>query len=299
MILAATPDRPVLRWHGGKWRLASWIIGHLPPHVCYVEPYGGAGSVLLRKPPSAIEVLNDADQRLVGFFRTLRQRPDELLRAIELTPYARAEFEQAFQVHPNPVEDARRVFVLCWQGRSRGMGEWRTGWRYEIGGKRVSGAVDDFRTDHLATVVARLKHVQLECDDAAAVIGRYDAPTTLFYMDPPYVWATRSKRTSRPTARYAVELDEAAHRALAGQLHRLAGMAVLSGYPSELYAELYERVGWRRVERVSQTDHGKRIECLWLNPAAAAALNGQLRLWLDDTCGSEHGCQPAAEGGSQ
>jgi 5'-nucleotidase len=37
-----TPTRPVLRYHGGKWRLAPWILTFLPPHRSYVEPFGGA-----------------------------------------------------------------------------------------------------------------------------------------------------------------------------------------------------------------------------------------------------------------
>lgn len=263
--------RPVLKWHGGKWRIAPWIIGNLPPHLCYVEPFGGAASVLLRKPPSKIEVLNDADQRLVRFLRTLRDRPDELIRAIDLTPWSRVEFDASFEPADDPIEDARRVYVCCWQGRSRGLGEWKTGWRYEVTGNRNGRCVGDWSSDHLGAIVARLKRVQIECDDAAAVIARYDAPSTLSYIDPPYVWATRSKHTSKPTARYRVELDDDGHRSLAGLLHSVAGMVVLSGYPSPLYAELYETAGWQRIDRTSLTDHGERVESLWLNPAAAAA----------------------------
>jgi DNA adenine methylase len=91
--------RPVLRAHGGKWRIAPWILGHLPAHRIYVEPYGGGASVLLRKERSYAEIYNDLDGEIVNFFRVLRdpEQAGRLLELLELTPFAREEFELSYQ----------------------------------------------------------------------------------------------------------------------------------------------------------------------------------------------------------
>ncbi len=257
--------RSALRWYGGKWRLAPWIIGHFPPHVAYCEPYGGAASVLLRKPPSKIETWNDLNSRLVSFFRTLREREQDLVRAIELTPYAREEYELAHQQADDPLEDARRFYVLTHQGRAgAGSGRHRSGWRYERNDNRTGGPVaDEFTAKQLPAVAARLKHVQIEHDDAPAVITRYDTPATLFYVDPPYVGSTRS----HAWAHYVHELSDDDHRALAAQLHQVAGMVALSGYPSALYDELY--ADWHQVRCMATVESSANVpEVLWLSPAA-------------------------------
>jgi len=67
-----TPARPVLRYHGGKWKLAPWIIAQMPPHRIYVEPFGGAASVLMRKSRVYAEVYNDRWDSVVNVFRVLR-----------------------------------------------------------------------------------------------------------------------------------------------------------------------------------------------------------------------------------
>jgi DNA adenine methylase len=101
----AAPRRALLRYFGGKWAIAPWVISRLPPHRVYVDPFGGAASILLRKPKSKIEVYNDLDEEIVTIFRVV-QDPEScraLIRRLRRVPYARREFEQAFRASADPV----------------------------------------------------------------------------------------------------------------------------------------------------------------------------------------------------
>jgi DNA adenine methylase len=106
--------RPPLRYHGGKWRLAPWIISHFQPHTTYTEVYGGGASVLIQKPRSYAEIYNDLDDQVVNFFRVLRNplTADQLRQVCELTPYSRKEFNEAYDVTDDPVEQLPAVRVL-------------------------------------------------------------------------------------------------------------------------------------------------------------------------------------------
>ena len=88
--------RPIVRYHGGKWRLASWILRHLPQHRVYVEAFGGGASVLLQKPRSHAEVYNDLDGEIVNLFRVARDHGEALAVMCELTPFSRDEFAAAY-----------------------------------------------------------------------------------------------------------------------------------------------------------------------------------------------------------
>lgn len=103
--------RPPVRYPGGKWRIGKWIIDKFPPHLTYVEPYCGGASVLFQKQPSYFEVINDLDGSVVNFFRVLRTRPQALIRAIDMTPFAREEYELSFLPCEDELENARRFYV--------------------------------------------------------------------------------------------------------------------------------------------------------------------------------------------
>lgn len=259
------PTRPALRYHGAKWRLAPWILAHLPEHYCYVEPFGGGAGVLLQKQPSSIEVYNDLNGAVVNFFRVLRDQPDSLIRAIELTPFSRAEFDEAHEPTADPLEAARRFYVLSWQGHGAPTADWNTGWRC-IKDVKHPGVNRWNSTDHLWIVAARLKLLQVDNEPASSVIERFDDARTLFYCDPPYVHSTRGLWRLGSYGKQH-EMTDADHRGLAEQLHGVKGMVVISGYPSPLYEELYG--DWHRVSCQAATRDNSKIatECLWLSPA--------------------------------
>lgn len=271
--------RPALRYFGGKFRLAPWVIAHFPEHLCYVEPFGGAMGVLLRKDPATFEVYNDLDGEVVNFFRMLREQPDELIRLITFTPYSR--FEQSLSFEPtdelSDLERARRLYVRCWQSHGGGRTQWRTGWRYQVGNARGRSTLVDWnQTDHLWPIVNRLKAVQIENDDALRVIKRFDRPETLFYVDPPYLMSTRSIRWGKKA--YTCEVDDDYHRQLGEALGSIQGMALVSGKPSPMYEELF--AGWRRVQRTTPTDFNSfTVEALWISPNADKRLK-QLMLGI-------------------
>jgi DNA adenine methylase len=264
---------PALRYFGGKWRLAPWIIERLPPHRIYVEPFGGAASVLIRKPPSEVEVYNDLNHDVANLFQILRDETAraDLMEVLRLTPYSREEYESALVGRPaDPVERARRLVVRTHMSVDKHPTIRRKS-GFDIRALpnvcRSYPATWTNYVDGLERVVERLRLVLIESVDAFEAIKRYDKEHTLFYCDPPYLHSTRGER---PEAYGEYELSRAGHVRLAEVLRGLAGVAVVSGYRCGLYDELY--AGWTRHDRTAQGNFGKRHkESLWVSPGAKPA----------------------------
>jgi len=259
--------RPVVRYYGGKAALAPWIIAHMPPHLVYVEPFGGGAAVLLQKAPAATEVYNDLDGELVNLFRVLRDpgQGERLARLVELTPFAREEFVAAYEATNDPVERARRLLVRSHLGYGgEGTCGRKTGFRQLARSRQLRGthpAVDWARFPAaLRDIVRRCESVVIEHCDALALVARYDGPDTVYYVDPPYLKGLRTGRGHL----YPHDLEDDDHVSLAAALKRLDGTVLLSGYQSGLYEELY--ADWHREERWSVVQGGgRRCEVLWMN----------------------------------
>lgn len=265
-------NRPLVRYHGGKWKLAPWIISFFPEHRVYVEPYGGGGSVLLRKERSYAEIYNDLDGEIVNLFKVARDHSNELINACQLTPFARDEFVLSYEPTKDPIEQARRTLVRSFMGfGSASVSKQKSGFRANSNRSGTTPAHDWANyPDALKETVKRLSGVVIENRAATDCIKHHDSTNTLVYVDPPYVKSTRYMKNN--THCYRHEMDDSDHEKLAELLHTVKGMVILSGYPCDLYDKhLYK--DWHRVERQAFADGARdRTEVIWMNKSSVKAL---------------------------
>ncbi|PJC85322.1 DNA methyltransferase [Vibrio sp. HA2012] len=264
-------NAPAIRYHGGKFRLAPWIIEHFPEHKCYTECFGGAGNVLLRKPRSYAEVYNDVDLDVVNLFSVLRdpELNQKLREVCVLTPYSREEFELALEHTDEPLERARRTVVRATMGFAATTSA--SGFRIDTKRKYATAMhLWSLYPDNLSAVGKRFSTVLIENRPAIDVLKKHDAVDTLHYCDPPYMPETRVKGNRS----YKHEMTIAEHEELLQCLRNLKGYVVLSGYESELYNDIL--TGWTKDTKQSRISGGrgtkKRTECLWVSPSCAEAL---------------------------
>lgn len=251
-----------LRWFGGKYNLSKWIINQFPPHRCYVEPFGGSGAVLLRKPISAVEVYNDINELLINFFKCLKNDPKTLLSEIVFLPYSRQLHDRIKEMtHTNvwPHDIAVKAAMwFYWQYSSfSGVpgGGWSHGW------ERNKAIYLNNMIGRLFTIAMRLKRVQIEHRDFKLIFKIYDSKDTFFYCDPPYIGVRDRYAKSQFTIQD--------HKDLAIILNKIKGKACTSYYPHPFVDNAYRK--WRRLEKQvkesasSSLKKGKRTELLLMN----------------------------------
>ncbi|MDF2573040.1 MAG: methyltransferase [Sporomusa sp.] len=261
---------PVLRWPGSKWRLSDWIVSRIPPHEVYVEPFFGSGAIFFSKKPSETETINDLDGNVVNLFKTIRENSLELAALIEMTPWSRAEYNYVRDNEPtgDPLEDARRFLVRCWQGFGAKT-SCRTGWAFDRTGTVYKPQLWQKLPKRILDIADRLKNAQIECLPGVELIKEHNRKNTLIYVDPPYIVSTR-----RNSKLYAIEMgEEKQHIELLTALNNHQGPAIISGYPSKLYSDALE--GWEMHTNKARTEKGiAATEVIWLNPKAAMYTGG-------------------------
>ncbi len=251
---------PILKYPGAKNRLAPWIVSHIPKHDVYLEPYFGSGGVFFAKDPSRIETINDLDCNVVNFFKVIREYPDEFIKQLKLTPYAREEYRRAFVVEEEDdiIERARKFAIRCWQGFGCSN-------RYQNGFRTSQQSTSPCTTkqwksfvDVIPEVAERLMHAQIECKTAIQLLDMYNTKDVFIYLDPPYLPEIRKKY------QYVHEMTHENHVELLERIVDHPGKILISGYESSLYMDILS--DWYCTSISTRAEKGvQRREYLWGN----------------------------------
>lgn len=257
--------KTILKYPGAKNRLADWICEYIPSHDVYLEPYFGSGAVFFNKVPARIETINDLDKNVVNYFRVLREKPEELIDQLKLTPFSRDEYYDAcnnYSENDSDIEKARKFVVRCWQGFGCS-NLYRNGFRSSQQ-KNSPETTKEWLgiPERLIEANKRLLHAQIENLTAEELIKRYNTNDVFIYCDPPYLHGTRKNYL------YKHEMSDNQHEELLSLLSNHPGKVLLSGYDNDLYNSYL--TGWNKFQKKTQAEAGiPRVETLWMNYEAA------------------------------
>ncbi len=287
--------RPAFPWMGGKGWLVKKIADRLPRKARYVEPFAGAAAMLLALPPSPVEVLNDRNRDLIGFYRVMQEDRlrTALLDRLQWTPYARDEYARALGLlnssEDDPIIRAWAFFLVSNASFSGGGQSGLTEKRFATSTQRSQGRRMNYHIEGLPALAQRLKDVVIENRDAIDLLDQYDSPDTLFFLDPPYYPDTRNIRHERSRGTYAGgEMDAVQHLELLAMCRRLKGFVALCGYAHDDYDDALLPFGWKTLSFPRKalsslhrdTDQSQREERVWINSRLAGHLDGRQQITM-------------------
>ena len=271
-------------YYGGKATMLKALLPQLEtPHAVFADVFFGGGSVLLNKKPVNVEIVNDASEQVIAFWRVLRERPQELMRAIDRTPPGEAALNEIKNAPPtkDEVEIARRFYC----GTQLSMNCKPGALSIAVGA--AVAYCGSRRKARLAKVVRRLRDVHIWNTDACRLIKRmapmayrlkgcnvHDRPgQVLFYLDPPYAADTRTTSCRDYLVDYGKETSAAFHSRLLDCVLEHAGRGFkfcISGYHNAEYDKRlagFHCVEYSKAVSASAIKGRQRraAECIWRN----------------------------------
>lgn len=308
-------SRAPFQWYGGKGNMVAKLRPLIPAHRTYVEPFCGAASMLFAKEPAAVETINDLDSGVAGFFRVLRDQPDEFMRLARLSEYGRELYNECRATWQDETDPVRRAWRWWYVASTSFGGRWGGSFGTVVtrSNRGMAGTCSILQSrveDVLPVCIERLRHVQIENTDALTVIDRYCTKDGFCYCDPPYVGETRAADgyDNRNAAGHDMR-ETHDHVELVNVLLAAPGAVLVSGYAHQVYEPLID-AGWGRIDwqtsccaagrthatgirgSGSATAKQARVESVWLNPKlqaligplAYACLGSNARIFGRDVC---------------
>lgn len=274
-------------YFGGKFTYIDDIYPYFPlekhfSHMC--ELFGGSGVLSINYKPNKplIRTINELNGDITNFFKILRDRHQELIEVLLLTPVSEQEYLNCFEYCEDDLERARRFYVRVRQSFF-GLGAQRKnkGWHMakskanSNGGESVSKWNNSIpKLMEVAELLA--SNFQIINSDYTSAIDRVDTASSFFYADPPYPYITRSSSND-----YKYEFSDQDHVELSKRLHAIKGYAMISSYESDLYSNLYSDWNFIKLpKKLNGIRTKQQHECIWFNYPLELTVKQQLTLNL-------------------
>ena len=247
-----------IRYNGAKSKQLDFIYDCFPPRTdydCFVDLFGGGGSVILNATPTKKDIYNDINEEIVNFFSVLREEGSKLMEMLRLTPYSRAEYDEAFIYDPNDdsVEMARKTAIKA-QFAYGGKGGGFKAFEREVS---ITKMYHNW-IDGLEFIIKRFQNITIENMDALKLLKKVDAKSTLVYIDPPYIGSDN----------YEHNYSKKNHLKLLETIVKCDSMVIISGVPSSLYDEYLH--DWVKIDKLVSNSSFKsksnRMDILWIKP---------------------------------
>lgn len=257
-------------YFGGKFTYTDDIYPYFPTdfsHMCELFAGSAAISLNYKSEKPLVKTLNEINGDVTNFFLVLRDKQQELIEKLLLTPVSEQEYINCWEETTDEVEKARRFYVRVRQSFF-GLGSQRKnkGWHMAKTKANASGGETVSRWNNaipklmdIAEQLASNFQILNSCYKDA--IPRVDSDSTFLYADPPYPAISRTSSND-----YKHEFTDDQHIDLSERLHNIKGMAMISSYENDLYKELYK--DWTFIKLTPKLNGIRskvQQECIWFN----------------------------------
>lgn len=220
----------VLRYPGGKFKALKFIKPYWEKyeHHEYREPFLGGGSVFINKPKAEHNILNDRDENLIAFFKTLKseKKRTELISNLKALTIDKELYDKYYFSKPKTlIEKAERYYVLnrcsfsgitVWNSYLKGNPRWN-----------IENSIEK-----LNFVGKKLKNTDIKCEDFEKIIKEKSKHDVFMFIDPPYA-------ESRQQAAYSKTFDTNDHLRLEKALKQTEFKFLLTYDNCEFIQDLY------------------------------------------------------------
>lgn len=245
-------SKPLLKWAGGKYKLARFIETHLPSRTRQrlIEPFAGSAAVSLVLEFEAY-LLNDTNADLIGLFQTLKEQKQEFIgyaRSFFTTENNKSsryyELREQFNQSRDRAERAA-LFVYLNRHAFNGLCRYNSKGGFNVPFGKYKAPY--FPDAEMQGFLQKADRIELACGDFQTALASA-GPDDLIYCDPPYVPLSE---TASFTAYAQNGFNAEDQRRLAAAAERAAKQSqgvLISNHDTPFTRELYRNARLETIE---------------------------------------------------